>query len=470
VLNENDDLTWLSGETAAAMRDLARTVTDAPPLRLTADAAGLSPARPRRRSHGPWLGRFWSPPVLAAFAVVAVAVALVIVRDLPNGSVAPRTTAPAAVNAPDSRAAGVPEYYVALHPASGRPGAPNGLIVGDTVTGKTVAVVAPPASASFVSVSAAADDRTFAVVAAPASGGPGLGDGFYLLTITPGGSPGARLAQLPAEPLPGVFAMALSASGKELAVATANRAVKGGPVIRELTVYLVATGRPSRSWSTTDTEAIVSGAVPGVRLGQYAGQYPALSWIDGDRAVAFPVPTRFGGAPSRFLLEVRSVNIAAAGGDLMAASKVIRSFVSTPLGPCGVFPALSGNGTTLFCLISSGPDGHTNSATVRWQLEWLPGATSLANDGEWRFGVYNKIIGVPAGSTVYPATLWASSTGNTLLIEWSVVTPGSGDSAAGHVQSVRFGRLTQGGVDWTFTPLPAPAVFAAGGGAPSIAW
>jgi hypothetical protein len=470
VLNENDDLGRLADETAAAMRDLARTVTDAPPLRLTADAAGLSPARPRRRAHGPWFRWSWGPPVLAATAVVAVAVALVIVRDMPNGSVAPRTTAPAAVNAPDITAAGVPEYYVALHPASGRPGAPNGLIVGDTATGKTVAVVAPPAYTSFVSVSAAADDRTFAVVAAPTSGGPGLDDGFYLLTIAPGGSPATRLAQLPVEPLPGVFAMALSASGKELAVATANPTVTGGPVIRELTVYSVATGRPSRSWSTTDTEAIVSAATPGVRLGQYADQYPALSWIDGDREVAFPVPTRLvPGAPSSDVLEVRSVNITAAGGDLMAASKMIRNFAVTPGGACGAFPALSGNGTTLFCLIS-GPDGHTSPTTVRWQLKWSPGATSLANDEEWRFGVYIKIIGVPAGSTVYPATVWASSTGNTLLIEWSVVTPGSGGSAAGHVQSVRFGRLTQGDADWTFTPLPVPAVFADGGRAPSIAW
>ena len=105
------------------------------------------------------------------------------ILGLPNGSVAPSATP---VVTPQS---GVPEYYVALHPASGRPGARNGVIVGDTRTGKTVAVIAPPAGTTIESVSAASDDRTFAVVAAPASGGPGLDDGLYLLTIAPGSAP-----------------------------------------------------------------------------------------------------------------------------------------------------------------------------------------------------------------------------------------------------------------------------------------
>ena len=126
------------------------------------------------------------------------------------------------------------------------------------------------------------------------------------------------------------------------------------------------------------------------------------------------------------------------------------------------FPVLSGNGTTLFCLLSSGPNGHTSPATVRWVLEWRPVQTRLANGAEWRSFPYVKTIGVPTGSAVYPATVWSSSTGATLLIEWSVVTPG-------HGASVRLGALTRGKSSWTFTPLPAPAIFAAGG-LPGIAW
>ena len=473
MLNENDDLNWLPGETAAAMRDLARTVTDAPPLRLTADAAGLAPARSRRRPPGPPFRWSRGAPLLAAAAVVALAVSLVIIRNVPrnspNGQVIGAATVIPTANTTIAAEGGLPEYYVALHPSASRSGAPNGLLVGDTVTGKTVAVVAPPAYTTIVSVSAAADDRTFAVVAAPTAGGPGLDDGFYLLRIMPGGSPAAKLTQLPMEPQPGVIATALSASGTELAVATAVAAVTGGPVIRELTVYSVATGRPLRSWSTTDSAAIVSDVMPGVELGQYTSQYPALNWVNGDKAIAFAVLSRSGGTP-RYLLEVRDVNVTAAGGDLMADSKVIVNLGGTPDGPCGTFfPALSGNGSTLFCLMSGGPDGHTNPTTVRWVLEWRPMQTSLANGAEWRSFPYIKIIGVPAGSAVYPAMVWSSSTGATLLIEWSVVMSGH-DGTGAHGTSVRLGELTLGRNAWTFTPLPAPAIFAAGGGAPSIAW
>jgi hypothetical protein len=458
VLNENDDLGWLPGETAAAMRDLAGTVTDAPPLRLTADAAGLSPGRPRHRGRGPRFRWSWGAPLLAAVAVVALAVSLVTVKDLPNGRVAPRATAVAPA---EGR---LPEYYVALHPVSGQSGAPNGLVVGETRTGGTVAYISPAPGSTFVSVSGSADDRTFAVAATPTSGSAGLDVRFYLLTTIPGKPFPSRLTQLPIQPLPGVIAIALSASGKELAVAMASESVTGTG-IRELHVYSVSTGWPVRSWSTVSTSAVVSDAMPGVRPGQYPGQYPALSWIDGDRAIAFPVLSKSGGTP-RYLLEVRSVDVTPAGGDLMTDSKVIEDLGGDPhpTGSCGTFfPVLSGNGTTLFCLLSSGPDGHTNPTTVRWVLEWRPMRTRLANGAEWHNPPYVKVIGGPAGSSVQPATVWASSTGATLLIEWTVVAPG------GHVQSVRFGELTLGRGSWTFTPLPAPAIFTAGG-LPGIAW
>ncbi len=468
MLNENDNLNWLPAETAAAMRDLARTVTEAPPLRLAAEVTGLAPARPRRRPRGPRFRWSWGAPLLAAAAVVTLAVTLVTIKDLPNGGPAPRVTA--AVQ-PEG---GLPEYYVALHPVSVHSGAPNGLVVGDTRTGKAVTVIAPPAYSSFVSVSGAADDRTFVAVAAPTSGGPGLDLGFYLLTLAPGGPAAARLTQLPMEPLPGVIATALSASGKELAVATANRAVTSGQVIRELTVYSVATGRPLRSWSTANTAAIVSDVMPGVKLGQYASQYPVLSWINGDQTITFPVLAKAGQAAASFLVfEVRGMNVTAAGGDLIADSKIIANLSGSPAstGVCGTaFPALSGNGTTLFCVTSHGPDGHTNPTTVRWVLAWGPRATNLANDAEWRSFPYIKEIGVPAGSAVYPATVWASSTGARLLVEWTVVTPGYEDGTGVHGTSVRLGELTLGRNSWTFTPLPVPAIFAAGGGLPSIAW
>lgn len=459
MLNENDNLAWLPAETAAAMRDLASTVTDAPPLRLTADATGLAPARPRRRARGLRFRWSWGAPLLAAVAVVALAVTLVTVKDMPNGRVAPPATPTA------TPASGLPEYYVALHGVSGSGGLPNGLIVGGTRTGKTVTVIAPPAGIIFVSVTGAADDRTFVVAAALPTGGPGINFGFYLLTITPGDSPAARLARLPIEPQPRLMATALSASGKELAVATTTQTV---PEVRKLTIYSVATGRPLRSWLTISNAAIVSDVVPGAQIGPFTTQYPALSWVNGDRAVAFPVVVQTFEKSAPYSLEVRSVSVTAAAGDLMAESTVMANLGPGPgNGPCGTFfPVLSGNGTTLFCTMSDGSDGHTGPTTVRWVLEWRPGQTSLANGAEWRSFPYIKTIGVPTGSIVDPVTLWSSSTGARLLIEWSVTTT-SPRVAHG---PVRFGELTLGRNEWTFTPLPAPAVFAVGRSAPSIAW
>jgi hypothetical protein len=474
VLNENDDLDWLPAETGAAMRDLARTVTDAPPLRLTADATGLAPARPRRRPGGPRFRWTWGTPLLAAAAVVAAAVTLVIVKDLPTGQLTPATiatssaTAPGTAAASGTAAAGLPEYYVALNPASGG-GPPDGLIVGDTRAGKTIAIVTPPADTSFVSVTGAADDRTFVVSAAPASGGSGLDERFYLLTITPGSAPAAKLTQLPMEPLSGVIATALSASGQELAVATASARVTGAPDTRELAVYSVATGRPLRSWSTTDTSAIVSDLVPGVQPGRSTAQYPALTWIDGDQALAFPVLGKVWQPPAGWVeaLSARSIAVTATGTDLMADSKVLVN-----LGDdahvndlCGTyFPVVSGNGTTLFCAFADGPDGHTTPTTVRWVLQWQPWETSLANRAEWRFFAEDEEVGVPAASAVTLATVWSSSDGATLLVEWSVARPHNS------LPLISFGELTKGKNSWTFTLLPTPTDFAAGGGPPAIAW
>src|SRR5262249_5040271 len=105
VLNDNSasngGLSWddarLSDETAAAMRDLASTITEAPPLRLTAAHSRVRVSRQARVSRR-WT---WGAPVLAAVTVVAVAVALVLVKDTPNGRM-PAPTASASSTTPVS--------------------------------------------------------------------------------------------------------------------------------------------------------------------------------------------------------------------------------------------------------------------------------------------------------------------------------------------------------------------------------
>ena len=75
--------TNLTEETAAAMRELARSVTYAPPLRLAPRPA----ERALGRAPGRW--RLWAAPLTAMAAVIVLAVSLVIIRDIPNGRVAP---------------------------------------------------------------------------------------------------------------------------------------------------------------------------------------------------------------------------------------------------------------------------------------------------------------------------------------------------------------------------------------------
>jgi len=75
--------TNLTEETAAAMRELARTVTYAPPLRLA--------PRPQERALRPAPRRWhwWAAPLTAMAAVIVLAVSLVVIRDIPNGRTAP---------------------------------------------------------------------------------------------------------------------------------------------------------------------------------------------------------------------------------------------------------------------------------------------------------------------------------------------------------------------------------------------
>jgi hypothetical protein len=75
--------TNLTEETASAMRELARTVTYAPPLRL----APRPEERALRRAPSRW--RQWAAPLTAMAAVIVLAVSLAIIRDIPNGRVAP---------------------------------------------------------------------------------------------------------------------------------------------------------------------------------------------------------------------------------------------------------------------------------------------------------------------------------------------------------------------------------------------
>ena len=326
-------MTTTEDRARAAMRAIAGTVNDAPPLQLAA-ARDLppAPAEVRLGRHGarrlgehrlgqgrgglrrpggaarPGSGardrrRRWSllAPVAAAVTVVAVAVALVIIRDIPNGRVAapsPAATSAGPTDTPSNIPAGVPEYYVAWMQA----GTPY-LVVGDTFTGQPIATVKAPAGVFLNAVyGTAADDRTF-VVTGQRLHGAGAGTVWYLLRIAPGSATPARLTPLPVPLRQDPAGAALSPDGTELAVA-----LPGSPAA--LRVYSVATGALLREWSTTASGALTAEKVPpGSR------QFTAMvvRWSPDGRQLAFAWNAS----------AIRILDATAPDGDLITRSKLV---------------------------------------------------------------------------------------------------------------------------------------------------
>jgi hypothetical protein len=343
----------------AAMRAIAGTVDDAPPLRLAAaqdqdiapphdeaapdeaapdeaarDEAArdeavhdevrpgergtrrLIPGRPGpRRSDQPRPGgaprpagpsrdrrRRWSllAPVAAAVTIVAVAVALVIIRNIPNGSVAtPPTPASSASGAGvPANAAVVPEYYVAWMQAD----TPY-LVVGDTFTGQAIATVKAPPGVFFTEVyGAAADDRTFVVTGDRSLGGADAGTVWYLLRIAPGSGTPARLSALPVPVRQGPAGVALSPDGTEVAVA-----LPGSPAA--LRVYAVATGALLRAWSTATRGVFMPDRAPAEGSWKFTAQ--VVRWSPDGRQLAFTWNAS----------DVWVLDAAAPDGDLIASSR-----------------------------------------------------------------------------------------------------------------------------------------------------
>ena len=119
--------------------------------------------------------------------------------------------------------------------------------------------------------------------------------------------------------------MALSASGAELAMAL-TPAQPGLPA-RVLQIYSVTTGKLERTWSTSDKTAFAGSfaTVPGM-----AATTP-LTWVDDDRALAFPLSRSPGQERKEATHEtVRLLDMSAGGSDLIADSRVIWTESSQP--------------------------------------------------------------------------------------------------------------------------------------------
>jgi hypothetical protein len=230
---------------------------------------------------------------------------------------------------PAERAA-VPPYYVALT-APAYPdeydGNATAAEVRVTATGAVLARIVPPKPyVHFAGVTAAADDRTFVLVAEekshPPEQQPKPGEGphpyyqpsrFYLLRFDPG-TGRASLRGLPAAFIPAnaeVHDMALSPDGTSLA-ADIGLDYSGS----HLVVFNLATGN-ERAWSFK-TCAQCNPSSGG--LGYAGTNVDALSWTGDGRHVAFVGPNR-AGWPSHGT--VRLLDVTLPGSDLLANSRPV---------------------------------------------------------------------------------------------------------------------------------------------------
>jgi hypothetical protein len=456
-----EDDTVLLEKTARAMREFAGTVTDAPPLRLEPGRAARAPrfAQPRRWTR-------WAVPLAAGVGVIALAIALVTVRDLssqhanhPAGPDYPATAKP-------------PTYYVAQeNVCETKQCPPIRLVVGNTYTGAKLATLTPPPGTTFGTVSGAADDRTFVTdtVGFPVSlTAKTQHVTWYLITIRPGSPAPARLTRLPVPATPATAnleSVSLSPSGRELAVLyhLGSQTTLGGTTV--VRIYSVTTGRLLHSWSTAQKVLFSTYAFT-----LYSQSNTLLSWVDGNGAVTFMT--------TPYTLErdsnneytpgtttVRVLDLAASGHDLLADSRVVWTVPTWHSGSpdtkasCGqetTAPSLVANGKTVVCIgLSDTQIGSGKKAPILWRLTWLSYETSAPTVGHVHYLVTSRNAATESGPN--GNVLWTDQSGSTLLIAWAPYGP---------VNPVtHFGVVSHG----KFIPLPTPPSDLLDVG-PAIAW
>ena len=429
----------------ATTRAIAATVRDVPPLKLEPApgelrAPGREPRHPHRGRRGPRPG-YWLAPLAAAAVVVAVAVSLVLVRGPQNGGVVPPS-------APLTAPGGVPRYYVALDPSTGPGSSVNGLLVGDSITGKTLAVITPPAHMSYQGVTAAADDRTFLAFATE-SGGSSTAGLWFILVLAPGTDHVITLGSTAIAQQSGVAASALSGSGKYLAVAE-NGPAKGQ---RRVIVFSVATGRPLRAWSTTKLPAWTA----------FAQQQNLLTWIDRDRAIAFSAVDPYAGTEIVRRLDVGG---SPGDGDLITDSQVIWSTPPSG-GPSCKFtaPLVSADGQTIACATVDFAAG--GDATITWHAYRVSAQHPAASRDMIVYQVtrLTQVSLFALGNN----PLWVSPSGSAVIGLWNTsplptATPSRGGDGNGSSATVTLtlwgafrGRVYIGVMSHgTFTPLRLP--------------
>ncbi len=324
----------------AAAQAAADTVTpdSVPSLELPAPRArrfgrrrgnGRSPGATRTR----WATRL--APLAAALAVSGILIAVVIMsppayQGVPSNG---PTARPAPLTPQGYVTSGqIPRFYVqvTVHGTPGRN--PAEAVVHATATGAVLAVIPPLAGHSVVRVTTAANGRTFVLEEEPwtAAGRAGTARGaLVILNMTTAG----RVEGMAALPYtsPGdasLLALALSADGARLALASQPGTSRNEPTLTDVTVLRLA-GGTSRTWSAT-----------GDLLG-------GLSWTADGKELAFNWQS--GQSVSARLLDLTS-----RGGSLLGHSRVATT-LHQETGPGGTLVSCPGgslitpDGTAVVC-------------------------------------------------------------------------------------------------------------------------
>jgi hypothetical protein len=378
--------------------------------------------------------------------VAAIAAVMALVTTMVTGAAA----------APVSRAsapAGVPAYYLTFSQPRGDSTVPVGLVLGQTLTGKTLATLPPPRGLSFAGVTGAADDRTFVADAERlpygVSGSDSRARWWYLVRVTGTGSRVSLSAKkLPIKPTPVgtlINSMRLSPDGTMLAVASERLSVH--PMEQQLVrVYSVATGAVLHSWSSP------SGTYPPIEGGGGDGgdDNATLGWV-GDSALAF-----FGGeqtGPHTSAIGIRVLKLSRPNGGILASSPLA---VQTPFSDFGARApfgcdllfrgdmVITGNGKSFVC----GGSGASNAKLPQLYCLKQPTWNIVAFTG---FSLTGKkpparvLSGYRTGCHAYNVTgyaLWANATGSAVI----------GYLIFGDATSERFGVFSDG----AFRALPIP--------------
>ena len=368
-------MTAIETRLRAALRDLGEEVppSGVPPLALPATQGG----RARRLR--------WLAPLAAAAAVLAVVAALAVTAGLSRG------TRPVT-----GRSGRVPPFYIAVT-GTRPPYAAHPFVAGiyATADGALLArIPAPGAGTTVAKVSAAADDRTFAIAVEAAGPVSQPAVRFYLVRFD-AVTDSVRITALAQAGVPAgapFDGFALSPDGRKLAVA-----FEVGQFGEKLQVLTIATGQV-RTWTSAHGHVAGDTADPW-----------SLSWSADSRTLAINwygvSGTSTGLLPGSGL---RLLDTAGPGSDLVANSRLaLRMFTkngsqATSAGYLSDIAMLTPDGQTIVAAISafSGPKaGFAYFSATTGQLEQIAD-----------FRAARRGLGGPMD------VLWASPSGGVLVV------------------------------------------------------